>query len=58
MSAIGAVAGVAAPQMAQASLAIKPVDRDGDNDNKKPDAQVEPRKQPRAVAQHRLNVEV
>lgn len=58
MSAIGAVAGVAAPQMAQASQAMKPVDRDGDHDNNKPDVPVEQKKEARAVAQHRLNVEV
>ena len=45
--------GVAAAQMAQASQATKPVDRDGDHDDNKPDSAVEQREgNARAVAQH------
>jgi len=58
MGAIAAVStGVAAAQMAQAGQAIKPVDRDGDHDNNKPDPPMEKAKEARSVAQHKVNVE-
>ncbi|HME26455.1 MAG TPA: hypothetical protein VKI44_34880 [Acetobacteraceae bacterium] len=57
MSSIAAVTGVAATQMAQAGQAMKPVDRDGDHDNNKPDPALEQAKESRAVAQHKVNVE-
>jgi hypothetical protein len=57
MSAIAAVSGVAAAQVAQSGQAIKPVDRDGDHDNNKPDAPMEKAREARAVAQHKVNVE-
>jgi hypothetical protein len=58
MSAIGTVAGsVAAAQVAPASQAMKPVDRDGDHDNNKPDPPVQQAKAARAVTQHKVNVE-
>ena len=57
MSAIGAVSTLAAPQMAQLGQAIKPVDRDGDHDNNKPEPAMEQAKEARAVAQHKVNVE-
>ena len=58
MSAIGAVVGsVAAAQVSQASQAMKPVDRDGDHDNNKPDPPMEQAKEARAVARHKVNVE-
>jgi hypothetical protein len=58
MGAIAAVStGVAATQMAQAGQAIKPVDRDGDHDNNKPDPPMEKAKEARSVAQHKVNVE-
>jgi hypothetical protein len=57
MSAIAALSGVAAAQVAQSSQAMKPVDRDGDHDNNKPDPPAEKAKEARAVAQHKVNVE-
>ncbi len=57
MSAIGAVSTIAVPQMAQLGQATKPVDRDGDHDNNKPDPAIERAKQARAVVQHKVNVE-
>jgi hypothetical protein len=54
---ISAVSGVAAAQVAQASQAMKPVDRDGDHDNNKPDPPMEQAKEARAVGQHKVNVE-
>ena len=57
MSAIGAVSTIAAPQIAQLGQATKPVDRDGDHDNNKPDPPLEQAGQARAAAQHKVNVE-
>ena len=54
---MSAIAGVAAAQVAQSAQAIKPVDRDGDHDNNKPDAPLEKAREARAVAQHKVNVE-
>ncbi len=57
MSAIGAVSGAAATQAAQATQAMKPVDRDGDHDKNKPDPPVEQAKEARSAVQHKVNVE-
>jgi hypothetical protein len=57
MSAIAAVSGVAAAQVAQSSQAMKPVDRDCDQDNNKPDPAAEKAKGAQVVAQHKVNVE-